>query len=236
MQTTIDHRAAAPTANLHRHDVYAGIHKALRLFMTDTLTTVGAVDPRDDGAVVGALAQVTGLLEALEGHIAHENHFVHPMVEAAAPGTTARIAAEHVGHAESIADLRDLCGLVDDTRGASRERALSRLYLRLALFVAENLIHMHDEQTAHNEALWARHDDDALRALEGRIAASVPPLEMSAMLRWFVPAFNAPERAAMLGGLRQTMPSQAFDITLDLGRRFLSEAAYRVLLDDLAAA
>jgi len=183
--------AGAAAAPLGRRDLYAGIHKALRLFMSRTLTRVGSTDPGDAEEVMGALHQLERLLALCELHLKDENDFVHPALERARPGSAARVAAEHVHHAEAIADLRDLAGLVADSRGSAREAALGRLYRALALFVADNFQHMHVEETAHNAVLWAAYSDDELVAVEQALVASIPPQAMFEALHGFLPALNA---------------------------------------------
>jgi hypothetical protein len=54
-------------------------------------------------------------------------------------------------------------------------------------------------------------------------------------LHWFLPGLNAPERAAMLGGMRAGgMPAPAFEAVLGIAQRTLSpddEARLRRALD-----
>ena len=218
-----------------RHDIYAGIHKALRLFMTRTLTQVGSADPADARDVAAAVTQVDSLLALCELHLTDENTFVHPALERARPGSAARIAAEHLHHEESIADLRDLAALVRHSADAGRAAALRRLYHALALFVAENLQHMHVEETAHNALLWAAYDDTELLAIEQQIVASIPPQAMADALHWFFPALNAPERAAMLAGMRQGMPPEPFADVLGIAEQTLAAPDFAKLRRALAA-
>ena len=214
--------AAAAPAAAGRMDLYAGIHKALRLFMTRTLCRVGSTDPGDADDVAATLDMVNRLLGLCELHLKDENDFVHPALEAAQAGSAARMAAEHVHHAEAIADLRDLAGLVADSRDAARAAACSRLYRALALFVADNFQHMEVEESAHNAVLWAHYSDAELLAIEQALVASIPPPAMFEALHWFLPALNAPERAAMLAGMRQGMPPEPFLGVLDIARRTLA--------------
>jgi hypothetical protein len=216
-----------------RLDCYAGIHKALRLFLTRTLTTVGSTDPAAATEVEASLQQVERLLDLCESHLNHENRFVHPALERARPGSAARIAAEHVHHEESIADLRDLASLVAHSADAARAAALQRLYRALALFVADNLQHMHVEETAHNAVLWAAYSDAEIMAIEQAIVASIPPADMAEVLHWFFPALNAPERAGMLAGMRQGMPPEAFVGVLGIAAATLSAVDHAKLLRDL---
>lgn len=216
-----------------RYDLYAGIHKALRLFMTRTLTRVGSTDAADAAALAASLQQVDALLTLCESHLQHENRFVHPALEAARAGSAARIAAEHVHHEEGIADLRDLAALVAHSERAARPAALHRLYHALALFVADNLQHMHVEETAHNALLWQAYGDAELLAIEQQIIESIPPAEMMASLHWFIPALNAPERAGMLGGMRQGLPGEAFAGVLGIAASTLGAAEFARLQRDL---
>lgn len=222
-----------PATATGRRDFYAPIHKALRLFMTRTLCTVGATDPGDADEVRAALALLERLLAMCESHVAHENDFVHPALERTRPGSAGRVAAEHEHHLEAIADLRDLAALVADSRDGARGAALARLYRTLALFVADNFQHMHVEETAHNAVLWAAYSDAQLEAVEHALVSSIPPAEMFEALQWFVPALSAPERAGMLGGMKQGMPPAAFNAVLGIAERTLSPRDHARLLRDL---
>lgn len=224
--------SAAP-APRGRHDMYGPIHKALRLFMTRTMCTVGATDPGNADEVATSLSMVERLLGLCEVHLKDENEFVHPAMERARPRSTARIAAEHVHHGETIADLRDLAGLVRDSRGGPRGDALARLYRALALFVADNLQHMHVEETVHGPVLWASYSDAELVAIEQALVASIPPAAMAESLHWFIPALSAPERAAMLGGMQHGMPPEPFAAVLDIARRTLNDTQHACLMRDL---
>lgn len=225
-----------PAAPSSRVDLYAGIHKVLRLMMARTLTLVGSTDPGDADEVAATLRQVAHLLDLCELHVKDENEFVHPALERAQPGSAGRIAAEHVHHLEGIADLRDLAGLAADSHGTPRAAALGRLYRALALFVAENLQHMHVEETAHNTLLWAHYRDDELLAIEHAIVASIPPQAMAQALHWFFPALSAPERAGMLAGMRQGMPPEAFLGVLEIARATLAPPDHAKLCRTLGVA
>lgn len=213
-----------------RVDLYAGIHKALRLFMSHTLCQVGSTDPGSADEMSATLALLERLLGLCEVHLQDENDFVHLALERARPGSAARIAGEHRHHAEAIADLRDLAGLVSDSSGAARAAACGRLYRTLALFVADNFQHMQVEETVHNTLLWAHYSDAELLAIEQALVASIPPAAMFESLHWFLPALNAPERAAMLAGMQQGMPPEPFRAVLDIAQRTLAPPAHAALL------
>ncbi|MBA4175177.1 MAG: hypothetical protein C0505_01230 [Leptothrix sp. (in: Bacteria)] len=97
--------------------------------------------------------------------------------------------------------------------------ACGRLHRALALFVAYSLQHMDFEETAHNAVLWAHCSDAELLAMEQALEASIPPPAMAEALLWFLPALNAPERAAMPAGMRQAMPPEPLLGALGIARR-----------------
>ncbi|MDP2022537.1 MAG: hypothetical protein Q8L16_16775, partial [Hydrogenophaga sp.] len=84
-QQEMNQLAAASTSS-SRENLYAGIHKALRAVMTDTLLAVGRADPSDPQDVADASGRVIGLMSLCEAHVQHENSFVHPAIEARTPG------------------------------------------------------------------------------------------------------------------------------------------------------
>lgn len=209
-----------------RVDLYATIHKALRLFMTDTLARVGRLDIDDARDVEAALHQLDGLLEICRRHLAHENEFVHTAIEARRPGLTSRIAAEHEEHLDAMAALG---AEASSLRATPTAAAAHRLYRHLALFVAANLEHMNVEETAHNEALWAHYDDAGLIDIEQRLVASIDPQEMGTVLRWMAPAINPGERAALFGAIAQTTPPEGMRDLFALVRPHLDDAAWAKL-------
>jgi hypothetical protein len=209
-----------------RVDLYAAIHKGIRLFMSDTLSRVGRLDIDDAKECHAALDQLQGLLDFCSGHLAHENAFVHTAIEARRPGVSSSIASEHQEHADAIAALgAEAIAL----RALPTAAGAHRLYRHLALFVAENLEHMNVEETVHNAALWEAYTDAELLDIHQRLVASVPPAEMAIVLRWMVPAMAPAERAMMLGGMQQQMPPEAMSSVLDIVRPRLDDTAWAKL-------
>jgi hypothetical protein len=219
----------APGAVKPRLDFYAGIHKALRSFMTDTLGRVGRLDTSDPADTEETLGQLEALLRLCERHLQHENDFVHPAIEARQPGASVRVADDHVEHLESIAALREDAQQLRREAAAQRPALALRLYRHLALFVAENFQHMQVEETAHNAALWAHYTDEELHAIHARLMASIPPQEMMEVARWMVPALNPAERAGMLNGMKAEAPPHAFQALVGLVRPHLDDTAWAKL-------
>jgi hypothetical protein len=216
----------APIKTAPRVDLYAGIHKALRSFMSDTLVRVGRLDTDDHADLAAALAQLHMLLELCRSHVAHENQFLHAAIEARRPGSSERIAAEHVEHLDAIAGLEAEAAAL---RALPTAPAALRLYRHLARFVAENFEHMQVEETQHNAVLWALYSDAELVDVHQRLVASIDPAEMALVVRWMVPAMSPAERAALLGEFQRQAPPEAVRVVLDTVRPHLDDGAWAKL-------
>lgn len=120
--------------------------------------------------------------------------------------------------------------------GPAQAQAAQALYRQLAVFVAENFLHMHIEETEHNQVLQAGYSDVELMALEERIVAAIPPEENLAALRWMVPALTPAERAQLLGGMQTGAPAPVFAAALDAVRPHLDARDWTKLEEALAPA
>ncbi len=215
--------AAAVTQDAPRVDMYAGIHKALRALMADTLLAVGRMDADDALDLAQTCQRVVELLDFCASHLRHENDFVHAAMEARAPGASERIAHEHEEHVQHIDRLNALTGALPACPEPARAAAAQELYRQLSLFIAENFQHMYVEETAHNAVLWARYTDAELMDIHNALVASIPPQEMMYVVRWLVPFMNPAERAAMMGDMKAHAPAPAFAAAIDTVRPHLSE-------------
>jgi len=219
-----------------RHDCYVEIHKGLRSFMMDTLTRVGRLDVVDAQELGATLGQLDALLGFCAAHVGHENDFVHPALEARAPGTSQRVGDDHVEHLASIAELQQEVQALREAEPVRRAGLAMRLYRQLALFVAENFQHMHHEETVHNAALWAHYSDAELLNMHARLRASLTPQDMLQAIRWMVPAMNPLERAEMFNGMKSQMPPEPFLHIVGQIRPHLDSSGWAKLARDIGVA
>lgn len=223
-------RSAAKTP---RFDMYGLIHKALRRQMFDALQRVGSVDV-DDEAEMGAVADtITSLLAQLRSHLEHEDEFLHAAIEARQPGGAAVTAGDHLEHHAAIAALEDELYNLRGTPPGHRAERVQRLYRHLALFVAENLQHMHIEETANNAALWALYSDEELHGIHDRLLAGIAPAEMMSVARWMSAAGNPQELAATFGEMQAKAPAPAFAAMLDIARSAMDDTRWAKLTRSL---
>jgi iron-sulfur cluster repair protein YtfE (RIC family) len=219
-----------------RMDLYASIHKGLRSFMADTLGAVGRMDAEEAAERQATLAQLRALLTLLEQHAQHEDEFIHPVLQARRPGSAQSCIAEHERQREQLRALRRQAAAVEAEAGARRAAAALDLYRQLALVIADNLAHMHEEETANNAVLWAECTDDELAAIHERIVASVDAEEMAQAVRWMAPSLTPYERTALFGALQAKAPAAAFHRLLEVARPHLAPRDWNKLISGIAAA
>ena len=212
-----------------RYDLYDGVHKALRHCMQDTLSKVGALDSSDGPQLAAVLEQVRDLLSFCRGHLLMENRYIHTAMEARRPGSASPAAHDHAQHETACDQIDYLADLVALEEGAERRDAIAELYGALSLFVADNLAHMHAEETEHNAVLWAAYTDTELISIHQAIVGSLTPDQKAISLRWMLPALSPQERYELVRGMRMGMPANAFAGVLMLAERVLDGVAWRKL-------
>lgn len=220
---------AAAQAAQPRLNLYAGIHKALRAFMADTLLAVGRMDVEDDLERAQTCHQVLELLEFCRSHLGHENRFVHTAMETRAPGTSQRIGHEHEDHERDITRLAAGATALLAAGSAQLGALAHALYTELAVFVGHNFEHMQVEETEHNAVLWAHYSDAELVDLHNGLVASIPPQETMLVMRWMIPFLSPAERAAVLTDMRAHAPAPAFAAVMDAVRPHLTPAEWTKL-------
>ncbi|WP_374347815.1 hypothetical protein [Chitinimonas sp.] len=194
-----------------RHDLYVYFHKALRAYMGHVLMDIGRTDWRDAEDRSQQLEAVRELLLVCRNHIAQQNRYIHPAMEARQPGSTRLAADEHTGQLFAIDALALLADLVERVPAPERSQAGQRLYRELAVFVADCFEHMAVEESEHNEVLWAHYSDAELRAIEREMVSEAPAGQTPVLLDWMLPHLNPAERADMLGDMRQVAPNDVFE-------------------------
>jgi hypothetical protein len=157
---------------------------------------------------------VRTLLGLLRTHMHAENQFLHPALEARRPGTARRTAGEHAEHERAFEALCGAMLSVERSAEPARAAACAQLYRQLALFVAENIAHMHAEETENNAVLWAAYSDAELERIHDALLASIAASDRTLALRWMLPALAPAERAGILTAMQAKLPAEAFGALL----------------------
>lgn len=191
-------------------DLYYAVHKGIRLANARMLIALGQADASDEASLMQVLGKLAAHLDLSLSHLTHENDRIHTVVEARVPGAADHQGDDHDHHLEAFAELRRMAEEVA-MAGPDRAAKYRALYQRFALFVADDLTHMHEEETELMPLIAAHFSAEEIDGIEHSIVANIPPAKMAAFGRFMLGAASRPERIAMVGGMRQAMPVEAFD-------------------------
>ncbi|MBD1544827.1 hypothetical protein [Roseibium aggregatum] len=196
-----------------REDLYYAVHKGIRLANARMLIALGRLDPADEEAVVETLTALSAHLDLSLSHLEHENREIHTAIDARCPGSSDHAAEDHDDHLHAFGELRRLA---EDVASATVDRpaCLRRLYQRFALFFANDLLHMHEEETDLMPLMERNFSNEELAGIHQRIVQSIPLPEMIRYGRIMLGAASAPERVAMVTGMEMGLPSEAFSVLM----------------------
>ncbi|GEO84264.1 MULTISPECIES: hypothetical protein [Alphaproteobacteria] len=226
------HLSLTDIADLNgRFDLYGGVHKGLRKAGCDMLCRLGSTDYENPEEAASALSALRTFLMLAAAHVAHEDDNIHGVLQQRG-GTTDTVDHQHDDHRRAFDQIEALACSVETVSPIGRRAAGRKLYLAFAAYLAEDLAHMHEEETETAAQLWKTFTDEELLAIEMRIVASMSPEKNMAFMRLMIPAMNPVERAAVLGSVRTGAPPEVFNAIIEFAvRPSLSEKAF----SDLAA-
>jgi iron-sulfur cluster repair protein YtfE (RIC family) len=139
----------------------------------------------------------------------------------------------HRGHESQPVMVAELQALGDALRATASDLeslAGRTLYLHFSRFAAELLLHMAEEEQVVQPLLERFFSDDELRAIHGRLLASMTTPETMRSGPWLLRAVNPTERAALVASVAATAPRAEYEALLDLARSVLSSAEYADLV------
>lgn len=149
------------------------------------------------------------LKQMLQGHAQYENERLHILLK-----NKHSIAHAHAeeDHAHQDAQLLEIQKLIDGTsQAASSEEKISlgyKLYLTYRKFVADNLIHLHEEETKILPELQRLYTDEELRQVEAQTYAEMTPEDMVGMMQVLFPHMNPTDRFALLSDIQILQPKK----------------------------
>lgn len=217
-----------------RYNVFYLIHKGLRAMLYDAALTLQQTDFLNLTEAAIALEKVDDVLHAFDGHAAHEDCFIIPLVEVFEPETAALFEQEHVEDHRLSNVLKNLLAIYENVY-FSEERtvcgsAISKAFVEFMVF---NLGHMAKEEEVLNIALWKHYTDEQIVAKHRQLLAAVPPEEMRAASKWMMRGINNADITGWLRNVKHTAPGFIYKDLLEIAADELSELRFSIVQDAL---
>jgi len=157
-------------------DLYGPVHVLLRRASGDALDKLARCTG-DADRITAALRATRQLLMMYEVHARVEDEIVIVALHARRHGAGARLSEAHRAQHAVIGELR---ARIDELERWPDYLGVRALYLELSHFVADQFVHMYDEETLAQPVFEEIYTQAELAALSARCAESVSPQERAA--------------------------------------------------------
>ncbi|MCF7806939.1 MAG: hemerythrin domain-containing protein [Candidatus Marinimicrobia bacterium] len=209
-----------------RMNIFNFTHKGLRLALSRLTVLSGKTDVTNE-ASLSALKNLTKeVVNLLDIHAHAEDSIILPALEEKAPGSTARILADHKTLDKSISVFASQVAAMTPNSPAAQSASV---YTSLFNFFANYIIHMAMEEHDINRLIWEHFTDDEIMAWQGQIMAGFTPDQILSFYKYMIPALNPFEQKILLGGFKSNAPTDFFDSVMNMLEQQLSESEYSQL-------
>lgn len=181
-------------------------HKYVSFVLSELERLIAKTDFTDDAAVDLIQSEWQQIREMLEGHAYHEEHNFHALLEK--KGSTIHHEAhnDHEHQEEALENLQNLLDAVKTSH--DRIEAGYQFYLHFRKFAADNLLHLHEEETKLLPELQRLCTDEELRAIEHPTYELMTEDEMVEMLQILFPHMNYSDKCAFLTDIKLAQPEK----------------------------
>ena len=219
---------------MERYNIFNLIHKGLRASLYQTGLHLQQTDFTDAGEVETAIEKVREIALLFHGHAHKEDHFILPAVSEYEPAVCAAFESEHEADARLADQLNACIGRLEeaatDTDKIAAGCRLSEAFVAFTIF---NLQHMAKEEDILNRLLWRYYTDDEIRAISGRLSASVEPWMQEYYAKWMLRGINNTEAATWMKAIERGMPPIVYQTLLTKAEEELPAQRFRAVCRSL---
>lgn len=147
--------------------------------------------------------------QMLKHHAEYENERIHCLLRAKNSALFQDFEHEHAKQEKDILALANLIKGIGHTDASDlRIEKGYQLYLAYRKFVAENLLHLHEEESVLLPELQRLYSDEALAAVSNIAYAQMMPEHMVEMVKGLFPHLNKYDRHAFLSNMQVQQPKK----------------------------
>ncbi len=184
-------------------------HKYVSFMLTEYERLLAKTDFSSISAV-NALKEPLRLLHALmNGHAAYENSAIHELLRQKSSTAHEAIEKDHEEHEQQFeaftAGLENITNCADEQM---RQSLGYLFYLSFRFFVAENLRHIHIEETVIMPALQKLYSDEELSTVEAKTYDHMTSEQMIQMMEHLFPHMDLNDKIFFLGDIKKTQPEK----------------------------
>lgn len=149
------------------------------------------------------------LEEMLKGHAQYENDRLHVLLKNKHSKVHAHAESDHAHQDEQLDEIQEMINSLQRASSDEEKIALGyRLYLTFRKFVADNLAHLHEEETRILPELQRLYTDEELKQVEAQTYRIMTVEQMVQMMQVLFPHMNPCDRAAFLSDIQESQPEK----------------------------
>jgi hypothetical protein len=189
-------------------------HKYVSAALNDLERLIARTDFCDAAAVATVKQTFEDLAGMLKGHADYENSRLHILLKQKnCPASIyAHVEEDHAAQDRQLVEIEEIIQHISQASAPEKKVQLGyQLYLTYRKFVADNLAHLHEEETQILRELQRLYTDSELRQVEASSYREMTPEQMIGMIQVLFPHMNIHDRKAMLVDI-QILEPEKFDI------------------------
>lgn len=184
-------------------------HKYVCYMLSELEKTIAKTDFRNPTQIQTIKNQLNNIEDLMTGHAEWEESSIHELLRKKQSSIHELIENDHKEHAEQFKKLKEmLSAITDSTHEQEQIHQGYEFYLTYRLFNANNLKHLHDEETIIMPELQKLYSDDELRAIEFGTYAQMTSEQMVEMMSVLFPHMNASDWEFFLRDIRDAQPEK----------------------------
>jgi iron-sulfur cluster repair protein YtfE (RIC family) len=184
-------------------------HKYVSSALNDLERMIAKTDFRNPSEVIEVNQAFRSLTELLKGHAQYEDERLHALLKKRDSKIHEHAEKDHEHQEEQLLIIRDLISSISSA--VTDEEKVSEgytLYLTYRKFVADNLLHLHEEETVILPEIQRLYTDDELKQIEAPTYEQMTSEEMVEMMQVLFPHMNPSDRIAILSDIQQIQPEK----------------------------
>lgn len=184
-------------------------HKFISAALSDVERLFAQTDFCDDVELKKAEAEFAALANMLTMHAQYENDRIHNLLRIKNSSVHVNAEIEHEQQHASIDAIKRMLDEIRNLKSADEKIEKSYdLYLAYRKFFAENLLHLHEEETLILAELQRNYTDDELQSVAAIAYNEMTPDDMMHMAQGLFPHMNKHDRHAFLTTMHKLVPKK----------------------------
>lgn len=210
-------------------------HKYVTLVMNELDNKIGKTDFRDLEQIQAIAYDLNNIINLLGFHAKHEDENIHVLLKKHNSSVFKEIEADHQNHEAVFNSLKEK--LADIKRASSDREKIDggyHFYLSYRKFIAENLEHIHKEETLLMPELARLCSKEELESIDYPVYQAMTAEDIIGMLQTLFVVLNPDDKEYFISDIAEAVPNQLIENWVDIAALLtadeIADMAKRVVL------